>query len=611
MGLFSVLGTSSSGLKSVQDALSLVSQNIAGANTDGYVRRVQSQSPVASGAGGFLSPFVERAFDRFVQSGFWQARTGSAYSSKMSEALTDVNNLFGTPGSETGLPSLMGKFQNALQSLVADPSSTALRSQLIGQLNLVINSVHGISEGVQSTRANVESALANGVSELNTYLQQVDAINKKIGVTSRDPGLLDQRDQLVGKISSLIGVSVKEQTDGTIQILTDSGAVLVDNSGAAKLSFDARGNIGASDVYDVNPAKRRVGTVLATTPGGTAIDMLSNGLVKSGELGALVELRDTVLVDAQGQIDDFAAALASAFSDEEVHSTSVAGGRSINLGGLKPGNRVHVAYTDISGRAHKVAFVAVKDASRLPLPAGAGRSDGEEVIGLDLASGASGMAAAMQSALGGLGAGLSVVIESGTSFSVTATMPAALESLTATVTTASVGSNSKGLALFTDGADATSLFTDHYEGTGQRIGFASRIAINPLVKADPSLLVTWGDTSTSSGNISRANALLTRFTQNKKAVTSNSPYGLTDGRATVSEILKQFIQHQSIAASNAEADSSRQDVTLKYMEAKVSAVSGVNIDAELANMTALQAAYAANARVMTAARDMLDVLMRV
>lgn len=611
MGLFSVLGTSSSGLKSVQDSLALVSQNIAGANTEGYVRRIQNQSVGSSGSGVSVSPFVERAFDRFVQSGFWQAKTGSAYASQVSDTLSDINNLFGTPGAETGLPNLMGKLQNALKTLVSDPSSAAARAQVIGQFQLIISSIHGISDGIQTSRANIESALSNDVGELNHYLQQIDTINKKIGVTNRDPGLLDQRDLLVTKLSSLIGITVREQPDGTLQISTDTGSVLVDQSGVAQLSFDAHGTITASDLYDQDPAKRKVGTILATTPGGTTIDLLANGLVKSGELGALVHLRDRALVDLQTQIDDFAAALASVFSDEDIASTTIAGGRSIDLTGLKAGNRVHVSYTDSAGKVHKVAFVGVESASSLPLPESAKRSDGEEVIGVDISGGVGGMVASMQSALNSLGAGLTVTAGAGASLSITAASPASLDALSANVTTASLGPNSKGLPLFTDGADANALFTDHYDGISQRVGFASRIAINPQIRNDPALLVTWGGSSDATSDLAHVNVLLSRFVSKEVGVSPSSAYGLSGGKANVTDILKQFIQQQSIASSNAETQMTSQNVTLNYMEAKVSAVSGVNIDAELANMTTLQAAYAANARVMTTARDMLDVLMRI
>jgi flagellar hook-associated protein 1 FlgK len=40
-------------------------------------------------------------------------------------------------------------------------------------------------------------------------------------------------------------------------------------------------------------------------------------------------------------------------------------------------------------------------------------------------------------------------------------------------------------------------------------------------------------------------------------------------------------------------------------------VSGVNIDQEMAHLLQLQTAYGANARVMTAVREMLDMLMQI
>jgi flagellar hook-associated protein 1 FlgK len=39
--------------------------------------------------------------------------------------------------------------------------------------------------------------------------------------------------------------------------------------------------------------------------------------------------------------------------------------------------------------------------------------------------------------------------------------------------------------------------------------------------------------------------------------------------------------------------------------------SSVNVDQEMANLLALQSAYAANARVMSTVRDMLDTLMKM
>lgn len=609
MGLFSVLGTSSSGLQSVQDALSLVSQNIAGANTPGYVRRVQSPSTTASG--GVAQGVIERVIDVFVRNSYWRSKTENSYAGMMESALKDVNQLFGKPGSDSGLVSLISKFQSSLQSLNADPTSGAAQQTVIGQAKLLVNAIHNVANGIQSARSNAEAAISSDVVTLQEQLKQIDALNKKISSANGtpDPTILDQRDALVGSISNLIGVNVKTQSDGTVQISTDTGFVLVDEGGAARLTFDTHGELQASDQYDVDPTKRKVGTITATSPSGATVDLLANGLIKSGELGALISLRDDVLVSAQSQIDDLAASLASTFSDYVQTGTANSGGQSLDIAGLQSGNRIHLSYTDASGQVHKVAFVAVNGASHLPLPSSAKMTDGEEVIGIDISQGQSAIASAIQTALNAIGGGLTVASGGGTLLNVTATSPASLTSLSATMTSTGLGDGVKGLPLFVDGQ--TNLpFTDSYDGISQRQGFASRFSLNSLVAADPAKLLSWGATTGQIG-LSRVSELVSRMTTNQNSVSLASQLGLPSGGATIANLVAQIIQTQSIATTSAASIAGDKNTAMNYAEQKFNSVSGVSIDHELANMTALQAAYAANARVMTAAREMLDALMRI
>jgi flagellar hook-associated protein 1 FlgK len=47
------------------------------------------------------------------------------------------------------------------------------------------------------------------------------------------------------------------------------------------------------------------------------------------------------------------------------------------------------------------------------------------------------------------------------------------------------------------------------------------------------------------------------------------------------------------------------------VDARFSSMAGVQLDQELSDMTQLQNAYTANARVLSAVKDMFDVLMRI
>jgi len=609
MGLFSVLGTSSAGLKSVQDSLSLVSQNVAGANTPGYVRRTQAAE--VTSAGGVMSGSVQRLIDQFVQKAYWQSKTDHNYSRQLSSALTDVNQVFGKPGSDSGLASLLSKFQSALQNLNADPTSGAQQQTVIGQARLLINAIHAVSSGIQTARSNSETGISNDVAALDGYLVQIDKLNKKISNAGReaDPSLLDQRDALIGNVSNLIGIKVNMQADGTVKLLTDTGFSLVDQAGAAHLTFDSHGDLQATDHYQIDAIKRKTGTITATSPSGTTVDLLASGLVKSGEIGAYVSLRDDILVTAQSQIDDFASALAATFSDYTVAGNPITNGQSINISGLNSGNRIHFAFKDSSGKEHKIAFVGVTDAGYLPLQSSATMSDGEQVFGFDVTQSPVNIASAMQTALNAIGGGITVAPGAGSILNFTGTAPAVVTTLSATMTSTAFGAGVKGLPLFVDGTTNTP-FTDSYDGASQRTGFASRISLNSLISNTPSLLVSWGATGSASA-ISRTDELVTRITTGKSASSSTSELGLPETGVTITGLLTQIIQTQSIATSSATSISSNAKTAMNYAEQKFNAVSGVSIDNELASMTALQSAYAANARVMTAAREMLDALMRI
>jgi flagellar hook-associated protein 1 FlgK len=72
-----------------------------------------------------------------------------------------------------------------------------------------------------------------------------------------------------------------------------------------------------------------------------------------------------------------------------------------------------------------------------------------------------------------------------------------------------------------------------------------------------------------------------------------------------------MISQQGAAAESAESLRQGQDVVVNSLQQRFNEQSGVNIDSEMANLLQLQSAYAANARVMTTVRDLLDLLMKM
>ena len=74
---------------------------------------------------------------------------------------------------------------------------------------------------------------------------------------------------------------------------------------------------------------------------------------------------------------------------------------------------------------------------------------------------------------------------------------------------------------------------------------------------------------------------------------------------------RRVVETQGANAQTAQRLNEGQKVALAAIESRFGEVSGVNIDQEMSQLVQLQTAYGANARVLTAVREMMDTLMRM
>src|SRR5690606_28135627 len=107
-------------------------------------------------------------------------------------------------------------------------------------------------------------------------------------------------------------------------------------------------------------------------PNGTRVDLIKEGAIRSGTLGALIELRDTTLQDAQRQLDDIASALAQVFSTVQTPGDPTApgvvpAGYDVDLSKLQDGNDFVLKYRGTDGVERSAKVVRVDDPTKLPL----------------------------------------------------------------------------------------------------------------------------------------------------------------------------------------------------------------------------------------------------
>ena len=135
MGLSSALATAMSGLRANQAALSIVSGNVANAQTPGYVAQVANQVEVSTGGNGTSVNVtgVTRQLDQYVQSQLRTETSGSGFADQMSNILGQLQSVYGTPGGTGTLETAYSNFTTALQALsTSQGSESAQTAAMIG-----------------------------------------------------------------------------------------------------------------------------------------------------------------------------------------------------------------------------------------------------------------------------------------------------------------------------------------------------------------------------------------------------------------------------------------------------------------------------------------------
>lgn len=631
---FTALSTAAAGLKATQAAIGIVSQNIANVGTTGYVRRTLDTVAQGPGNSGVAIGTIDRIIDENSVKQLRLETSGASYTGMMADVRTQLDKLYGIPGTTSALDGVVNSFTLALQTLGADPSSSPARSSVVSAASNLATKVGSIAEGVQSLRSATESQLANDTAAASGLLSSIAQLNTKIAATSDDGAkvaLLDQRDQALNSLSGYLDVQASVQRDGTVTVMTTSGMTLVDRASAASLSFDGRGTLGPQDAYSTDPTERRVGTITATTQGGGTIDLVASNAIRSGSLAAGIELRDTVLPQAQRQLDDLAAGLSRSLSDASAVGTPVAAtagaGFDIDLTGLSAGNAITITLKDNKGAQRNLILVP----SKLNPPASVNPSDVADplativpfTVGSDSATFGSSIAAALGSK--------AVTDVFGSSFTVTSnstvgkggvrilastsgapTILGIKASVTQSTSPDDVTNGKPQIPLFVDGGGKASLYTGSFDGGSQMTGFAQRIAVNPAVIAKTETLVKFAS-GTQGSEPTRPQYLYDALTSANRTFSAASGIGGISApyESSVQGFAQKIIDSQGAAAATAQNLDEGQSIALATAQGRFASTSGVKIDEEMSMLVGLQTAYTANARVLTAARDMLDTLLRI
>lgn len=315
-GLSGALSIASQALAAQYAGLSVVSNNIANANTSGYSRQVVSLTAAASVQDG-VSVDEGVSYDGYtsVRDNVLNLAINAATSQQGSltaqnSLLSQVNTAFS--GTDTGIGANISTLFSDLSGLSTNPSDPSARQAVLSAAQQVVTSFQQGANALSDAATSADQQVTATVGQINALAQQVASLNGQLGTmaaSGQDGGALeDQRDELTAQLAQLTGVS-STQTETTPTLTTATGSPLVVGSTAYALQVTT----GADGVAHVLNAE------------GDDITSQLTG----GTLGGAITTRDQTLPGLSQQLNTLASQFATAMNAAQAQGYDVNG----NAGG--------------------------------------------------------------------------------------------------------------------------------------------------------------------------------------------------------------------------------------------------------------------------------------
>ena len=263
--------------------------NISNADTEGYSRQrviVKSFEPI-------YRPDLERAMvpgqigqgcdvesinrikDELLESRIVEQKNVESYWETRDKYYSMIESVYNEPN-DVSVRTNMDKFWQGWQELSTYPESDAARLAVVVRGQTLTNSIQQQYKSLRGIGDQINGDIEAVVKQVNDLSHQIASVNGEIvrskGLGDNPNDLMDRRDLLVEKLSSLINVTVTQKDPDEFMVHTD-GQIIVQGSLARQIE-----TVGQLD-------NNGYGKLMWSD---TKLDAEFHG----GTLGALVELRD-------------------------------------------------------------------------------------------------------------------------------------------------------------------------------------------------------------------------------------------------------------------------------------------------------------------------------
>ncbi|HTV10787.1 MAG TPA: flagellar hook-associated protein FlgK [Acidimicrobiales bacterium] len=260
MSDFSELSVALTGLEAEQVGMDTVGQNVANANTAGYVEESVQL--------GTLGPFAEegitgvnsqpgdgvqvegisRLTNTYLQSQSYTQQGLQGSLSAQQTGLQSVQENFPEPAGN-GISSELTQYWQDWSNLANNPSDSSAQTTVVQDGSTLAESLNQTSNSLTALSNQTVQNITSTLSTVNQEASQIANLNQSIlatnaGTNASSDGsiaaLEDQRDELVSQLSSQLGVQVSYNQDGTVNVYSGTES-LVSGPNYQQLSLSSSG----------------------------------------------------------------------------------------------------------------------------------------------------------------------------------------------------------------------------------------------------------------------------------------------------------------------------------------------------------------------------------
>jgi flagellar hook-associated protein 1 FlgK len=565
-----------------QVQISVASANISNADTTGYTAKTANQTATTSGGvgTGAVITGITSNVDKLLLKSLMQASSSLGAADTSNTYLTQLQDLYGSSSgsdsSGTSLANTIASLEAAVSSLAGTSSSAALQANAVSALDDLASQLRETSTGIQKLRSNADQDIASSVSDVNQQLKTIASLNAQIkqAAASGQPtgDLEDQRNTALQDVASKMNVNYFISSTGDMQVYTTSGQTLVDNS-AHEVSYSTVSSVTGATTYSSTSSSGFSGITV------NGVDITAQ--ITSGDIGALIGLRDTVLPAAQSQLDQLATQLADSLN--AVHNT----GTSLPPPSTLTGTAAVTSSTQLS--ATGTARIAVADQS------------GNLVSYQDLDLSSYSTVGDLVSAINGI-SGLTASINSNGNVVISSTSSS--NGVSINEMSSSVGASGAGLSDWLGLNDlVTATGASDFAVRSDILSNSGLLAISSL---DSSSSLTTGNQALSSGSTTVANNIYTALTG---STSFSAVGGLGSTTSSFADYAAGIVSNVASKASQASTDYTTKQTTQSTFSSAMSSQSGVNLDEETARISTLQNQYTAASQLIQVINEMFSSLM--